>query len=450
MTMSSNGPMLAPAAMTHDNPAEARPGVTPSEALNLVVIIAVSAAAAAFAHFMRGGILWCAHLLGKSRDPTVAAASLSPLLRFVVVFAGLFAAGALGRWARRRHGDSVGISAVAAAARGSGPGPEVNDALIRASGTFVASAALASVGREAAIMETGGAIGYRAGRYFGLNASGVAAAGIGAAFAAAYHAPVSAVLYVEEHLGVRRRPRAAIATAVGAIVGHLITIRVFGGRTLFSATTGRRRDLLVLGSIALVPTVLVSRAFLVMRHRLMHWRPGGQRVRYGQRYGLAALAALTVAIVPRAAGNGMEAIRHTAGGASIAVILALAVGKLVATSATLGSGVPGGAFSPSMAVSAGWALLTFELLSRAGVAVPGDRWGGVLIAMAIGIAVGVEAPMVGAVIVAEMTGDVGLLPFTALFVGVAFLLNRGLTRVIEGRPQPHGRGSEPHHTHEDG
>ncbi len=480
--------MRAPAATAQLGATVVGPVTRRSEAVNFGVIVGVAVVAAAFAHLMREGILRSAEVLGNSKDPTAAAESLAPLLRFVVVFGGLIAAGAVGRWAQRRHGDSVGIGAVAAAARGSGKGPDVRDALVRASGTFVASAALGSVGREAAIMETGGAIGYRAGRYFRLDASTIAAAGIGAAFAAAYHAPMSAVLYVEEHLGVRRRPRAAIAAALGALVGHLVTIRLFGGHTLFTPpNTHHRADLLMLGAIALVPTVLASRAFLLLRHGLVHWRPSARKLKFGahgraeasqlavpfgrssvrkellrrcatahtarfaQRYGFAVLAALTIAIVPQAAGNGMEAIRHTAAGATIAVILALAIGKLVATSATLGSGVPGGAFSPSMAVSAGWALLAFELLSRAGVSVPGDRWGGVLIAMAIGIAVGVEAPMVGAVIVAEMTGDVGLLPYTALFAGLAYLLNRGITRAMtHGRRPASVHDDELHHTHEDG
>ena len=93
---------------------------------------------------------------------------------------------------------------------------------------------------------------------------------------------------------------------------------------------------------------------------------------------------------------------------------ALALAKLAATAATLRVGVPGGVFSPSLAVSAGWALLAFIGLDALGFDLPGARWDGMIAAMAVGIAVGLGSPLLAAVVVPEMVGSVSLLPVCAL------------------------------------
>ena len=82
------------------------------------------------------------------------------------------------------------------------------------------------------------------------------------------------------------------------------------------------------------------------------------------------VGAVLVASVPLASGNGMEALRAASTDTTVSVALALALAKLAATAATLRLGVPGGVFSPSLAVSAGWALLAFIGLEAVGSTFP--------------------------------------------------------------------------------
>ena len=111
---------------------------------------------------------------------------------------------------------------------------------------------------------------------------------------------------------------------------------------------------------------------------------------------------------------------------TITVALALALAKLAATAATLRVGVPGGVFSPSLAVSAGWALLAFIGLEAVGVDLPGARWDGMIAAMAVGIAVGLGSPLLAAVVIPEMVGSVSLLPVCALVSFAAWYADRRL------------------------
>ena len=141
----------------------------------------------------------------------------------------------------------------------------------------------------------------------------------------------------------------------------------------------------------------------------------------------ALLVAAIVSTVPLTAGNGMEALRAAADRSTLTVALTLAVAKVVATSAALRAGVPGGAFSPTLAVSAGWALSTFLVADAVGVPLPGTMWDGMLVAMAIGVAVGLQAPLTALVVIPEMTGDLGLLPVCVVAVLAAWVLDRRVT-----------------------
>lgn len=49
-----------------------------------------------------------------------------------------------------------------------------------------------------------------------------------------------------------------------------------------------------------------------------------------------------------------------------------------------------------------------------GVELPVERWDGLLLAMVVGVAVGLDSPLTAALAVPEMTGDLSLVPAAAL------------------------------------
>lgn len=403
--------------------------------LTALLFVVVLLAATGFAHLFRASAKWVIHWYGGSKDPTVAADTLSrPVVAAIVLGAVLVAAG-LGWIVDRKWRQRVGIEAVAASARDEPTRISIRATITRTVATWVASAGLVSIGRESAIIESGGALGATIGRKTGGKGDTLAATGIVAAFAAAYHAPVAAVLYAAEHLGVGRSKRAVKFVVLAAAGAYLVSRWWFDAEAIFPRTTGSRWSILGTGLIVVVPVAVAARLFLVVRVS------AGRRAlqRAIAIAGLAVVAAAAVVIFPLAAGNGMEAIRHGSEVTGWSLAMALLIGKLVGTAASLGAGSPGGVLSPTMGVAAGAALATVLTLDHLGVGVT-RPWDVMVTAMAVGVAVGLRSPLVAVFLVPEMLGDYSLVPVIAVVVIAAVVIDRGfdaLTRRV-GRRLPTG------------
>jgi CIC family chloride channel protein len=401
-------------------------------------VVAVSIGAAVFAHAFRESILAVAHALGGAGGSVEAARAIGPGTVFVLVTFGVTTAAWIGRVAQRRYGEHLGLCAIAAAARDDRPAPTFGGSALRAAATWVATSSLASLGREAPIMETGGTLGNVVGRLVGRPGHRLAVTGIAAAFAVAYHAPVAAVLYVEQHLGMRHDRRTVAHAVAGSVIGFLVAQQLFDSRPILpSAIDPLSRDAIAMALVGVLPAYAASRIFLEARDRLAAHPPSARRASRRALL-LAMIVGIVVALVPLTAGNGMEALRASATTGTAGIAFALLIGKLVATTAAVGSGAPGGVVSPSLAVAGGAALASFLALDLLGIQLGGSKWDGILIAMAVGVAISVRSPLVALVMVAEMAGDARVLPLTALAVGVAIALDRVVDHVqrIAGKRVP--------------
>lgn len=400
----------------------------------LAVFVAVVAGSAVFAHLFRETTLDALRWIADESSATDAARSLHPAVLFVLVTTTVASAAAIGLFVDARFRDHVGVEAVAASARGESRSISLRASLARALATWFLSVGAASVGRESAIIETGGAAGAVSGRRTGGRGDALATAGIAAAFAAAYHAPVAAVLYVEEHLGVRRSRRAVAFAVAGAAGGHALTRWLFEVEPIFPSIEGSAWSMLAWAPLVVVPALLAARAFRQVRIRL-NGRAIADRFRVRRWMvvlGLSAVAGLAVAVFPLAAGNGMEALRSAAAAPTLEVALALAVGKLIGTAATLASGAPGGVVTPTMSIAAGAGLVT--VLAARELGVPIDHpWDLMVVCLAVGITVGIRSPLVAAVLVPEMLGAYSLVPAIVVVVAAATLIDRGVDRVLSTR-----------------
>lgn len=407
--------------------------------LTTLLFFVVVSVGAAVAHLFRATAEILIEWYSDQPDLIAAASSETWLLLCGSVSVSVFIAAWLGRRVEVRRPSATGIEAVAASARGERRRISLRASGVRATGTWLASTGLSSIGRESAIIEIGGAFGTVVGRRSAGRGDALATAGIAAAFASAYYAPVAAVLYLEEHLRVVRSRRALWFAATGAIAGHLMSAGLMAGHAIFPTPNGSRWETLILSLAVLVPAALAARVFRVLRVRVKAgvladllgvpwWFPVA---------GFALLAGAAVATFPFAAGNGMEAMRHAAVGPTVSIALALSVGKIIGTTASLGSGAPGGALTPTVSIAAGTALLALLGAELLGVdAGAGVAWGVMVTSMAVGVAVGLRSPLLAIVLIPELVGDYTMLPVIVVVVIAATLFDRGVDHVISRVASP--------------
>ena len=408
---------------------EVRPRRPAVATLALFVVVVIGAAS--FAHAFREGIRRVIRWYGGSIDPTAVASHRSTVAVVAGVALAVIAGGTISLAVGRRWRGRIGIEAIADSARGGGEPISLTATTARSAATWLASIGLTSIGRESAIIETGGALGSVLGRRTGGRGDTLAATGIVAGFAAAYHAPVAAVLYAEEHLGVGRSRRATTFVIAAAAATHLWAVYVLDSHGIFPAAPGTWWQTIVPGLAVALPAVVCSRWFLRARAgasggRLARSLPVPRWMAVAT---LALVSAAAVAWFPAAAGNGMEGMRHGATAITWQLAAGLLIGKAVGTTAALGAGAAGGVLSPTMGVAGGAAMVTLLVGNTLGWH-SSQPYGAVLAAMAIGVAVGLEAPLMAVVLIPEMVGDYRLMVPIGAVVGVAVLLNMLLSRAI--------------------
>ena len=128
--------------------------------------------------------------------------------------------------------------------------------------------------------------------------------------------------------------------------------------------------------------------------------------------GLGGLVVGLIAYVcPQAVGTGWAYLRQAVSGSfGFSLLLFIAVGKIIATSFTIGSGGSGGVFGPSLFIGGmvgGVVGFGLQEINPHWVTNPGSY---VLVGMGAFFAGAAKAPLAGLIMVCEITGNYGLLP----------------------------------------
>lgn len=276
-----------------------------------------------------------------------------------------------------------------------------------------------SLGREGPTIQMGASIGKLVGDVSKVSRRGrtsLIAAGAGAGLAAAFNAPLAGFLFVMEEL--RREMSAltygsALAASVCAVA---VTRFVFGFHTSFELTIPRTPPLSLLpvvaglGVICGFGGVLFNKGLLGALALRTHYRV--PRWIYGAFVGLAS--GLSLILLPQITGSGHEVAEQLLSGKfaslHLAALLALLFfGKLFLTSASYGTGVPGGIFAPILALGALLGYLCGLGIHAAQPLIEFSDSGFATIGMAALLAASVRAPLTGVVLIVEMTGEYGLL-----------------------------------------
>jgi CIC family chloride channel protein len=156
--------------------------------------------------------------------------------------------------------------------------------------------------------------------------------------------------------------------------------------------------------------------------------------------GGAAVGAILIG-VPAVAGNGFEPLADVLDERlAVGAIAVLMIAKLAATAASVGSGSPGGVFTPTLLIGGGAGALVAAGLDQLGAGPLAPAGGYALVGMAAATAATTHAPLMAAVLAFELSGDYAI----ALPLLVATATATALARAIDKRslytaelPAPH-------------
>jgi CIC family chloride channel protein len=258
--------------------------------------------------------------------------------------------------------------------------------------------------------------------------------GAAAGLAAAFNAPISAMLFVIEEV-IGSWSAAVLGSIVLAALSSVVVARLFwGAEPMFHVPTVELRDPRELLAYA-VMGVIGGFVAVIFSSTLGYLRP---RLRNLPRWALfcqPALAGLLVGAIgyfgfPQVMGVGYGVIDQAMHAQfTWQVLLALAIFKLIATTVSFSSGTPGGMFAPTLFIGAmlGGAVGTFEKLFFPHLT--GSIGAYALVGMGVLFAGFLRVPLTSVFMVLEVSGNYSIILPVILANTIAYLISRSLQPV---------------------
>jgi len=291
-----------------------------------------------------------------------------------------------------------------------------------------------SLGPEDPSLQIGATLASMLGRKMRLSRDRmrlIAPVGAAAGLAAAFNAPISAVLFVIEEV-IGRWTAGILGSVVLSAVSSVVVMRWFlGSESLFripAVQLQRPSELIayaVLGVVGGLASVVFSLGIKTLRPRC-------KALPLWTQYFQPALAGLLIGIIamlgaPQIMGAGYEAMDEAMHGRFTWQFLALLAGlKIVATLLSFVSGTPGGMFAPTLFIGAmlGAAVGGAEhaLLPQLSVS-PGTY---ALVGMGVLFAGFLRAPMTSVFMVVEVSGNYSIIVPVIVANTFAYVISRGL------------------------
>lgn len=294
-----------------------------------------------------------------------------------------------------------------------------------------------SLGPEDPSLQIGAGVASLISRKVGLSRERLrifAPVGAAAGLAAAFNAPISAILFVIEEV-IGQWSSAVLGSVVLSAVSAVVVARWFwGAQPMFRIPSVNLRDprellaYAVLGIVGGLASLIFAKALGWLRPALRNQPTWVQMME-------PALAGLLVGGIgyfgfPEVMGAGYGAIDEAMHGQfAFKVLLLLAAFKIIATTLSFSSGTPGGMFAPTLFVGAmlGASVGSFEKIFFSSLT--GSVGSYALVGMGVLFAAFLRAPLTSVFMVLEVSGNYSIILPVILANTIAYLLSRALQPV---------------------
>jgi len=313
-----------------------------------------------------------------------------------------------------------------------------------------------AAGREGPTAQIAATIGSILGRLLNLSAHErryLVLVGMAAGLSAIFKSPLGTAIFAVEILysTMAFEGEALTFTLIGAAVAYAINGLFEGWTPLFALPSNigftNIENLAWYGLLAVVAGLLgavIPTVFYRVRDAF-HKIPVPPHVK-------PAIGGLVVGLigifVPELLGGGygyMQFALQGTGGMAIWFMLALALGKLVALSLTVGSGGSGGVFAPTLFIGTLLGAAFAAAMAHFGVAGIHPT-GMAVVGMAAVFAGAARVPIASMVMVAEMTGGYSLIMPAMFAVAISYLVQSQVTRNLKYRSLYEAQVSSHHHS----
>lgn len=290
-----------------------------------------------------------------------------------------------------------------------------------------------SLGPEDPALQIGAGVASLISRRLGMSRERLrlfAPIGAAAGLAAAFNAPISAILFVIEEV-IGQWNAAVLGSIVLSAVSSVVVARSFwGSEPMFRipTVTFSSRELMAytaLGVFGGVAALIFSKALGYLRPLLRRQSAWKQMLQPG-------LAGLLVGGIgyfglPQVMGAGYGAIDQ-AMHAQFAwkMLLLLAIFKIIATTLSFSSGTPGGMFAPTLFIGAmlGASIGSFEKLYFPHLHLTGSLASYALVGMGVLFAAFLRAPLTSVFMVLEVSGNYSIIVPVILANTIAYVISR--------------------------
>ena len=316
-------------------------------------------------------------------------------------------------WASEAKGHGVPEVIEAVAVRGGRIRPRVP--VVKAIASAITISSGGSAGREGPIVQIGSAIGSLVARPFKMSdrrRRTYVAAGAAAGVAAIFNAPLAGVFFALEVILRSFTARGFSTVVISAVTANAVWRVLVNDDPVLTAEVYQLEEPVELLFYALlgVAAAVVALLFVWVLYLIEDWFEASP-IKPALRPAVGALAVGAVGIASiDLLGAGLEGIdKALAGEFATSTLMLLILGKMLATSLTLGSGGSGGVFSPSLLIGAllgaTFGDVIVELFPESSA--PAGAYA--VVGMAAVFAAAAQAPMSSIFIVFEMTSDFGLI-----------------------------------------